>query len=83
MVLEFCDEPAGIVQLPSRDDLDAAGSVVRDESLESLRREGGSTLVGEDTSRSGSSVKVFVKRSRASLGGAVGDRPSKASCSSN
>jgi len=34
LVLEFCEGPAGILQLPSRDDLDVADSVVSDESLE-------------------------------------------------
>ena len=83
MVLEFCEGPAGIVQLPSRDDLDAADSVANDESLELARRGGTSNLVGEDTSDSGSSVRAFVQQSRETLGGAMGGRSAKASCSSN
>jgi len=77
--------PAGIIQLPSRDGLDedAGDSVVSVESRESVRREGKSTLVGEDRSDSGSSIRVFEVESRESLERAVGCRSSKASCSSN
>jgi len=82
-MLALCVGPAGIIQLPSRDGLDddAGDSVV--ESRESVRREGKSTLVGEDRSDSGSSVRVFEVESRESLERAVGCRSSKASCSSN
>lgn len=80
---EFCEGPAGIVQLPSRDDLEAADLVVSDESLESVRIKGESTRVGEDASDSGSSVKVFVQESREPLERALDDRSSKANCSSN
>ena len=73
------------MQLPSRDGLDddAADSAVSVESRELVRREGKSTLVGEDPSDSGSSVRVFVEESSESLEGVVGGRSSKASCLSN
>lgn len=52
MVLEFCEGPAGIMQLPSRDGPggDAADSTVRDESLEFVKKEGESIVVGEENS---------------------------------
>ena len=83
MVLALRVGPAGIVQLPARDSLgdDTADSAVSVESLELVvRREGKSTLVGEDRRDSGSSVRVFEVESRESL---EGDRSSRASCSSN
>jgi len=83
VVLESCEGPAGIVQLPSRDDIDDADCVVSDESLELVWSGRASAVVGEDASGSGSSVSVFVQESRESLEGAVGGRSSKASCSSN
>jgi hypothetical protein len=77
--------PAGMIQLPSRDGLpdDAADSTVSDESRELVRREGNSTLVGDNRSDSGSSVRVFERESRDSLEGVLGGRLSRASCSSN
>lgn len=83
MGLEFCEGPAGIVQLPSVDGLEVIDSVASDESLELVRREGASTRVGEDTNDSGSSVRVFVQESREYLEGAVEGRSSKANCPSN
>lgn len=74
-----------MMQLPSRDGLadDAADSAVSVESRELLKREGKSTLVGDDRSDSGSSVSVFEGESRESLEAAMGCISSKASCSSN
>lgn len=73
------------MQLPSRDDFeeDIADSTVKDESLELVKREGESVVVGEDTSDWVSSVRVFVEESRESLEGEAGGRSSRASCSSN
>lgn len=55
-----------MIQLPSRDGLvnDVVDSVVSVESRESVRREGKSTLVGDDRSCSGSSVSVLEGESR-------------------
>lgn len=52
VVLEFCEGPAGIMQLPSRDGLDdVVDSTVSDESLEFVKREEGeSVVVGEENS---------------------------------
>lgn len=74
-----------MVQLPSRDvpDDDAADSAVSVESRELARREGKSTLVGEDPDDSGSSVRIFVEESREPSERIVGGRSSKASCLSN
>lgn len=73
------------MQLPSPGDLngDVADSVVNDETLELMRREGKSTLVGEASRDSGSSVRAFGGESKESLEGEGGGRSSKASCSSN
>ena len=58
-------------------------SVVSVESRELVRREGNSTLVGDDRIDSGSSVRALEGEPRESLEGEVGDRSSKASCSSS
>lgn len=73
------------MQLPSRDEAeeDIADSTVKDESLELVKIEGESIVVGEDTSDWASSVSVFVGESKESLEGDVGGRSSRASCSSS
>lgn len=74
-----------MIELPSRDvpGDDAPDSAVSVESREFVRREGKSTLVGEDPSDSGSSVRVCMGESRESFEVVVGGRSSRASCSSN
>jgi len=85
VVLEFCEGPAGIMELPSRDGPggDAADSAVREEFLEFVKREGESVVVGEENSDRGSSVRVFTEESGECLEGALDGRSSRASCSSN
>jgi len=73
------------MQLPSRDGLgdDVADSAVSVESRELLKRVGKSTLVGDDRSDSGSSVRAFEGESGESSEVGKGAISSKASCSSN
>jgi len=74
-----------MVQLPSRDALDddTGDSTIRVDSRDLGRREGKSTLIGEDRSDSGSSVRAFDEESRESLERTPDCRSSRASCSSN
>ena len=80
VILEFCEGPAGVMKLLSRDGLDNdwADSTVSDESLEFVNTGGTSVIVGGGNSDSGSSVRVFTGSSREMVGG----RTSKASCPS-